>query len=1636
ADQIQFVPASEYGEIKAPTTVTPIHGGRKVDRAQLATLGAPYANQLFQPAWTSLPATTPYLVAPVTSPSLLNDSIQFINNPRQLDYAANPEAGLVDTVYTDNTLAFFAPFEAWNPSTLFQGPRSLIDDQTDLTIPGFETGVIPALRTNQQRYEVLTGDSDVSAANPVGSPRPMFSHMQVLVPRTEFVPDPNDSTGLRSLAVGCVYSVDWTTGATIWRFPDRTHLPNFYRGTGGVLTAGQFRDQYGNTVPGAGSRNPTTTVTVSGVTSSVPTIPGIGAYDKNADGYISDDEVYIVGQGSNGSGALEAGITIVPRIKTRATGVQIPTYDAAWSPYTATAGNPSPIRGTVPAPQGRYANTDANRTATETGIAVVAANNGVLYALDAYGNNDNRYYTAPGALDAQGNQPTFGTYHAGSTNVMWSFSETAPVRENDEPLEEYNLRLKRSVPATGSWGRSTPVLAYANSDSSPTADTVSPDRFNEEPRLFIGNSNGIVYALNPVVNASTLVEFPVGSGIFILDGAAPFRKDGHDDPQTGIRDLRWWFETQGAITAAPAVSVAVQPERSGLTPPNQKGVYVSSNDGRVYCIDWAGPVTKGNHNNQLQYNGTAASAEQLNDNFRFHNGNNTNDFARADGTEGDVRPRWVFPSRYRDITGTDNSEIAPIDPPDVSLALGGGALVERQARLAPINSAPVLMDFPYVINAAGDTELRSYVVLVANDLNGSDAPVTGRVYLLDQVGDRRDFSVKPVLRDNTAIDGTAVAFGQPEDMYAPSDYVFSDATPAWSFRPVYARYPAAGTPEDIQRRNSPNQLIIPTTPAIGLADDPTNRELIGYPEKRVSPSVFVGGVSGRVFALDIDPITGLFLRWRGSIADTRPFTPLPSTGVNAYTDTRNLPANEPVGRRLNPPNPILEAIPVAGGFGTLNNRPPLVRTISALNADDVSAITLSGGPTQNRNHPYATNPILGNAPTVPFLPTNDAPNAQPFGTPYTFGLVGATTTPIVPITAIRPFFWDATNVAANAAGAPKTATPPWDFTLYPFANVASFDLLGRFTNQDMDDPTATTRGSSVSVDPLLFGLPTAFQPELNRSYQYPVLAVTTTDGSFTLISTETEGLDSDDGNDATVAQGTNDDAFLGWALANDPVRANPIRPLLLSLRGPGGAGTQVTMITNAYYGAMDPGFRNSVQKLVTDLSATDYGRYPWNEPRNVGTLTASPFGEPRPRFEPRSLYAGNVSSNGSGTAGDGYPENKADAHTGRTGLPLDLRGLFYDKGFAANTTGDNTNDDGLLRLPAYTGIGEQLALANRRARFAQNTAFTNTVVGQLNNLGAAYLPVLDGTPDVPRDNSTGATSPYRTDPFKLFPGAQDPADPNIRPEADINPPGTNVAWLFLGGADGVFYGYTPNRFTDPAFGGGLSSGFAGGQPNQNTDNRPGQFGNAKVIIVDQTTFEALQLSGARPTLSQSLQANGINPVYEYGESVYAIVYDIGPTSLASADTNTNGVLDEGDTPADGSRQEYPRGVNITFEPTGANTPRTADGTGPQRIFVAATVDIARGYPYNPADATSPQDPALANTLNSELKIAYVRIPITTDSNGNGRNAGRRPAINGNGGQQTGWTPGVLYRSSIAGSEGSSTLFALNGTAISATNSSS
>lgn len=1625
ADQIQFVPSSEYGEIKAPTTVTPIHGGRKIDFTTPPVLGEPYnpANQLFQPDWTTEPGTTPYALG-LTAPNSAfpNDSFDFINNPRQINYPGNAEEvaspGTVTNTYTDTTLPYYQPFESWNPSTLFQGPRSLIDDQTDTTVAGRENGIVPAARTNQGRYEYAISPTEFR-------PRPLFSHMQVLVPRTEYVPDPNSIDGLGSLAVGCVYGVDWLTGTPIWRFPDRTHLPrSAASGVPGLPNTYVEPGTASTIVRNSGLRNPNV-ADQNG--NAIPVIPGIGAYDKNGDGYIADEEVYLVGQGANPSGGIEAGITLAPRNYTRADedGTTVPVYNDAWNPYTSptpgpgfnsSATNATSIVGVVNVPIGRYSGpendaSDGFPKPVAAGMALVASNNGVIYAIDPYGNNDNRYYNYE---DGAGVDTTrFGTFRSGSTNAFWTFSVTAPVRGTTESNESYNQKLKQSIPATGPWGRSTPVIAYAKEETDATLN-----RFVEEPRLFIGNSNGVLYAINAQSDAGFLVDVDPDPMVTILEyrfGTFPFRKESHIVPVIGSQqpDLRWWFETEAAITAAPAVSASIHPRIPGSATLQAKGVYVTSNDGRVYSLDWNGPVTKTDHNTSLNFTGTTTaaqrtSAELLNDNGRFHNANATTEFAIADGTEGTIRPRWVFPSRYRDIDGGNNSELAPIDPPDSSNVIPG-ALVERQTRLAPINSAPSLIDYPFDSDLTTTTNaivIKQYVAVVANDLNGSDAPIRGRVYLLDQVGDRRDFSVKPVARTAAQTGGTAIAFGQPDDMYAPTEYVFSDATPAWTYRPVYKRYTDAGVTEDIPLRNRPNQL---NNLNGATAEDPTATGVAGagLPEKRNLPTLFVGGPLGRLFALDIDPETGLFLRWRGSIAATRAFTPLPTS----FTDAVNLPVNEPVARRLFPPNPVLEAL-------NLTARPPLVRTISLLDTEDVASITISGGQ-QNRNHPYATAAPV-NGPTVPGLPTNDAPSLLNPGVPYVLGTV--TTPPpagTVPITGVRPPFWDATNVANYAAGTPL------DFTLYPLINVPSFDFSGRFVNQDHDDPVATTFGSypdprDATVDP--GASLAAIAPEQNRAYQYPILAVTTTDGSFTLVSTELEGLDS-----VTVAQGADTEAVLGWGFTSDPRLANPIRPVMMSRGGPGGPGTSVAIITNANYGAMDPGFRNTVQKQAgvgttpADPSRDNFPYYPWYEPLNVGVIAVAdaPYDDPRPRFEPRSLYSGN-SANPNGpdadpTTGDGWPEIKADAHTGRTGFPLDLRGLFYDKKFAANPLvvgAPNANDDGLLRLPAYTGIGEALAAANRRERRGQNNRLIPPLVGT-----ATYDPVgpdpLDGTPDTPRDSSTGATAPWRTNPDTLFPGA-----PVLFPvtggqsgsEADINPPGTNITWLFVGGSDGTFYSYTPNRYSVPGAGPNLGSGFVGGNPRNDPNQNPALFGNAKVLLVNEATFNAISTTPRRPDpATDDLLITG-KPFYEYGENIYAIVYDIGPSGGTLVDANGDGIVSEP------TEAVFPATVNVSFRPYNGTSGRAVGSNVTSTVLIAAPVQAFR-YPF---DATTqmnrPLDPSLVNAPRSDRAIALLRIQVNTNFN-EGGGGGRRASLTRGGSSLLGWTPGAIYEMSVNGFSG-------------------
>lgn len=116
---------------------------------------------------------------------------------RALDSSGQPPLAALDYGYDAFTGEATPGADPSLVSTLFQGPESYVFGSA-------------ATRTNN-RYE-----------NSDGSPRPLFSQMQVLVARTDFIADPRDATGTSTIEVGAVYALDWLTGAPIWRFPDLT----------------------------------------------------------------------------------------------------------------------------------------------------------------------------------------------------------------------------------------------------------------------------------------------------------------------------------------------------------------------------------------------------------------------------------------------------------------------------------------------------------------------------------------------------------------------------------------------------------------------------------------------------------------------------------------------------------------------------------------------------------------------------------------------------------------------------------------------------------------------------------------------------------------------------------------------------------------------------------------------------------------------------------------------------------------------------------------------------------------------------------------------------------------------------------------------------------------------------------------------------------------------------------------------------------------------------------------------------------------------------------------------------------------------------------------------------------------------
>ena len=516
ADALQF--EQRVSVVSAAPTLTPIHGGRKVRDSATTVAGQrqPGTGPNYQIGdnGTVTPINTGGGVIMPNSAYGAVDPVTglggFIGDPRDNDYTDNPndfsvmymapEAYARYKVLPDEYNGTYpytggignypviqqpgAPLDIYGtglplvqpitpvPPTVLPldpnesiGTRLQVDPRAALAGPALPAIPIQRVSANNfQSYRTNANaapDYDLLDPATANKPVPLYSQVQVILARTVYVPDPevgvsnNNLDGTKTIAVGEVVALDWQTGATIWRFPDRTYLPQTRPGL-------ELRQPFNNSlVPGAGFRNPiigyeqrpiyagnTITSYTDVLQRPINQVPGINGYDLNGNGVIDDDEIFIAPQGDNASGGLSGSVTIAGQIPVQGD-VQIPVYDqvnVALPPFDRNAGanlqgfstNIIPdnrIIGTIVAPPGRYKK-KSDGSATLATVAYVASNNGVIYAFDPYGNNDNAYTEQ--ILDATNNPQgprRLGNFRAGTTNALWTFNANSLPQLRSGSLE-------------------------------------------------------------------------------------------------------------------------------------------------------------------------------------------------------------------------------------------------------------------------------------------------------------------------------------------------------------------------------------------------------------------------------------------------------------------------------------------------------------------------------------------------------------------------------------------------------------------------------------------------------------------------------------------------------------------------------------------------------------------------------------------------------------------------------------------------------------------------------------------------------------------------------------------------------------------------------------------------------------------------------------------------------------------------------------------------------------------------------------------------------------------------------------------------------------------------------------------------
>ena len=302
-------------------------------------------------------------------------------------------------------------------------------------------------------------------------------------------------------------------------------------------------------------------------------------------------------------------------------------------------------------------------------VVVVGDNNGMVYCLDAIGNGDGTsnanvldptsgqpitipqptYNTAtpPLQVDAAGYTP-----HVGTTHAYWMYRPdprlpkditTGLVKATPDPLSD--------LPVPASFGPASPtIFVDPSKTTSPAAATDS------NAIVYVGNSNGVLYALNAIgvsIDGTTNLTFQSTGDTF--NASLDIRNTPGVFPAVAADAVvptcqpQWWFTLRGASPATAATSADIE-SAPALYVTKTATAYVptvyigsaheqeaTSNEGRLYALNGLyGPAGNGSKSDPRLATGKPGTA--------MYNVDQRPTLPTVGGVVDTAD--WTFPDRY------------------------------------------------------------------------------------------------------------------------------------------------------------------------------------------------------------------------------------------------------------------------------------------------------------------------------------------------------------------------------------------------------------------------------------------------------------------------------------------------------------------------------------------------------------------------------------------------------------------------------------------------------------------------------------------------------------------------------------------------------------------------------------------------------------------------------------------------------------------------------------------------------------------------------------------------------------------------------------------------------------------------------